>query len=43
MTGKTAQTTTKAPAKGLSADEKLAMLIQLAKRNGWTIPKELEG
>ncbi len=43
MTAKSTQSTAKAPTKVVSADEKLAMLIELARRNGWTIPKGLEG
>jgi|JI10StandDraft_1071094.scaffolds.fasta_scaffold57123_9 hypothetical protein len=35
-------TTAKKDAKKLTDAEKLAALIELAKANGWTIPKELE-
>jgi len=30
------------PAEKLTAEQKLAVLIALAKANGWSIPKELE-
>ncbi len=39
-------TTEKSPAKAekksLTTDEKLAKLIEVAKANGWSLPKDLE-